>query len=125
MACVAFLTVLLLRFSSHDWYDFGMKPRVKGNLKWYLLAVAIFPVVTILVAGGAWAFNIAEMYQFEARVFISIVVASLLPSMVINIFEEFAWRGYLTPKLIKLKVNDWLIYGIVGLVWALWHAAYF
>ncbi|MGQ0513724.1 ketopantoate reductase C-terminal domain-containing protein, partial [Bacillus sp. D-CC] len=42
-----------------------------------------------------------------------------------NIFEEFSWRGYLTPKLIELKLNDWFIYIISGLVWALWHAAYY
>ena len=38
-----------------------------------------------------------------------------------NVFEEFAWRGFLTSKLIGLKVNDWLLYLISGLVWGLWH----
>ena len=32
---------------------------------------------------------------------------------------------YLTPKLIELKLNDWFIYIISGLVWSLWHAAYY
>lgn len=119
------LTVIVLRFISRDWHDFGVKPRLQGNLKWYLLAIAIFPIVTILVAGSAWLFNIARLSHFETGVFFSLVVAALLPNIIIDIFEEFAWRGYLTPKLIELKVNDWLIYVIVGLVWALWHAAYF
>lgn len=119
------LTVVVLRFISHDWGDFGVKPRFKGNLRWYLVAIAIFPFVTIFVAGSGLLFNIGELSQFNTSVFFSLVVASLLPNIIIDIFEEFAWRGYLTPKLIELKVNDWLIYVIVGLVWALFHTAYF
>ena len=50
---------------------------------------------------------------------------STIGNFIKNIFEEFSWRGYLTPKLIELKLNDWFIYIISGLVWALWHAAYY
>jgi membrane protease YdiL (CAAX protease family) len=41
------------------------------------------------------------------------------------VFEEFAWRGYLTPKLLEQGLNDWLLYLISGLVWALWHMPYY
>ncbi len=120
-----FFTVILVRLISRDWYDFGFKPRFKNNMKWYLVALIIFPVVTILVSGVAWLFNFAEFFHFDISSFFSVVVASLLPSIIVNILEEFAWRGYLTPKLIELKMNDWLIYVIVGLVWALWHVPYY
>lgn len=50
---------------------------------------------------------------------------STIGNFIKNIFEEFSWRGYLTPKLIELKLNDWLIYLVSGLIWALWHAAYY
>ena len=52
-------------------------------------------------------------------------MASLAGNFIKNIFEEFAWRGYLTPRLLECSLSDWLIYGISGLVWGLWHAAYY
>lgn len=122
---VPFLTVIIIRSISRDWHDFGFKPRFKGNLKWYVVGLIIFPIVTILVSGVALLFDLIEFSNFDISIFSAVVVASLLPSMIINILEEFAWRGYLTPKLIELKMNDWLIYVIVGLVWALWHAPYY
>lgn len=119
------LTVIILRSITRDWADFRIKPRLKGNLKWYILGAVVFPVVTILVSGSAWLFDMAEFVDFDSGIFLSVVLASFLPAIIINIFEEFSWRGYLTPKLMELKMNDWLIYLIVGVVWALWHAAYY
>lgn len=110
------MTVIVIRFFSRDWSDFGIKFCFKGNLKWYLFAIAIFPILTILLVGISWSFDLVEFYNFETDVFLSLVMASFLPAIIINIFEEFSWRGYLTPKLSELKVNDWLLYLIVGLV---------
>lgn len=118
-------TVLLLRFINRDWKDFGVKLHIKGNLKWYLLSFTIYPVVTILTVSAAWLFGFVKMSYFETDMFISFITVTVIGSFVKNIFEEFSWRGYLTPKLIDLKLNDWLIYLISGLVWALWHAAYY
>ncbi|MGM1713324.1 CPBP family glutamic-type intramembrane protease, partial [Bacillus cereus group sp. BceL180] len=56
---------------------------------------------------------------------LSLIVMSTIGNFIKNIFEEFSWRGYLTPKLIELNLNDWYIYIISGLIWALWHAAYY
>lgn len=119
------LTALLFNWFTRDWYGFGIKPRFNGNLKWYIFAITIFPVITVLVIGIAWTFDMASMVQFDASIFFPLMVFSLIPGVVMNIFEEFAWRGYLTPKLIKIKMNDGMIYVIVGLVWALWHAPYY
>ncbi|AKB74512.1 CAAX amino terminal protease family [Methanosarcina lacustris Z-7289] len=35
--------------SKGNWNDIGFKPNFKGNIKWYLIAVLIFPVVTAIV----------------------------------------------------------------------------
>lgn len=56
---------------------------------------------------------------------LSVTVVSFAGCFVKNIFEEFAWRGYLTPGLLERDLNDWLVYGISGLVWGLWHGAYY
>ena len=54
-------------------------------------------------------------------VFIAALLPGLIAAMVKNIFEEFAWRGYLAPKVYSLNMNIWLSHAIVGLVWGAWH----
>jgi membrane protease YdiL (CAAX protease family) len=54
-------------------------------------------------------------------VFVAALVPGLIGAMVKNIFEEFAWRGYLAPKVYSLNINAWLSHVIVGLVWGAWH----
>lgn len=120
-----FLTGIILRAVHHDWKDIGVKLRLRGNIKWYLSAIAIYPLVTAIMLGTAKIFNCLEISEIPLRSFLLLVVASVAGGLIKNIFEEFAWRSYLTTKLIELKMNDWLIYGISGLVWSLWHAAYY
>src|SRR5690606_29729251 len=61
----------------------------------------------------------------ELHALLPLIGASIAGNLVKNIFEEFAWRGYLTPKLIELNLHDGMIYLVTGLVWALWHAPYY
>jgi len=120
-----FFTALLLRLISNDWKDFGVRFYFRRNFKWYLLAFAIYPVVTTLTIGTAWLLGFVEFSHFEINTLISLMAVVVIGSFVKNIFEEFSWRGYLTPKLIEIRLNDWLIYLISGLVWALWHVPYY
>jgi membrane protease YdiL (CAAX protease family) len=120
-----FITMILLRIIGRDWKDMGIMLNLKGNSKWYLVAFAIYPVVTIITVGLAFLFGNASFSNMEINALLSLIAFSVLQNFIKNIFEEFSWRGYLTPKLIELKVNDWGIYLISGLVWALWHAAYY
>ena len=119
------LTAIILRVVYRDWKDTGIKPHFKGNIKWYLIALCIYPLVTVITMGMAIISNSVALSELEMQVFIPLAVTSIAGGFIKNIFEEFAWRGYLTPKLIDLKINDWLIYFISGLIWALWHAAYY
>lgn len=44
------LTVfIIILFSKTNWRNFGLKPNFKGNIKWYMASVLIFPVVTAIV----------------------------------------------------------------------------
>jgi membrane protease YdiL (CAAX protease family) len=45
-------------------------------------------------------------------------------SFVKNIFEEFAWRGYLTARFDALGLNPFLNHLLTGLIWAGWHVPY-
>jgi membrane protease YdiL (CAAX protease family) len=90
-----------------------------------LLSFAIYPLVTVVTISLGIIAGSADILGLEIKVFLSLAVSAFAGEFIKNIFEEFAWRGYLTPKLIELGINDWLVYIISGLVWALWHSAYY
>lgn len=120
-----FLTAIILRIISKDKKDIGINPNFKGNLKWYGLSFFIYPLITLLCILIAALFRCLDTSLFSLQGFIVLAVTSILSGFIKNIFEEFSWRGYLTPKLLDLKINDWLVYIISGSVWGLWHAAYY
>jgi membrane protease YdiL (CAAX protease family) len=120
---------LILRgFAGGGWEDLGIKPKFKGNLLGYIVAVLVFPVVIalILIVGKMLGVTFFSGFR-EGRinVFLRLFSLALLPGFFKNIFEEFGWRGYLTPKIKSLNVNDYIGHLIVGLIWALWHIPYY
>jgi membrane protease YdiL (CAAX protease family) len=119
-----FLTAVLLRVISRDRNGMGLKPDIKKNYKYYIAALFIFPAVTFIAVGLASVFGNVE-FAGDTALLPPLIITSFFMTFVKNIFEEFAWRGYLTPKLMELQFNDWLLYIISGLVWALWHVPYY
>jgi membrane protease YdiL (CAAX protease family) len=120
------LTVILLRFFAGDgWKDLGIRPNFKGNLKWYAIAVLIYPLVTAIVLLFGKIFGWVDFTNFRTDVYLTGLVATLLPNFIKNIFEESVWRGYLTTKLLKEKVKDIWLYLIVGGIWGVWHLPYY
>lgn len=120
-----FVFSLIFHWREHDWKSMGLKLNLKGNLKWYLAALCIYPIVTLIMFILANIFNCINLSDFTFEKYISIALFTVIGSFIKNIFEEFSWRGYLTPKLLELKLNDWIIYLVSGLIWGLWHAAYY
>ena len=119
------LTAVILRIVSHDKNGLGLKPNFKGNLKWYAFAVLLYPLITLVCIGLAAVFGCLKTTGFSFIELMSLALSSMLYGFVKNIFEEFSWRGYLTTKLVEIRLNDWFIYLISGLVWGLWHSAYY
>lgn len=120
------LTVVLLRlFAGDGWKDLGFRPNFKGNMKWYIVALLIYPLVTtvVLILGkiSGWI----DFVNFRTEVYFAGFAATLLPNFVKNIFEESVWRGYLTTKLLREKVKDIWLYLIVGIIWGVWHLPYY
>jgi len=118
----AFVIILL---SKTSWKDLGFKPNFNKNIKWYLASILIFPVVTAIVLIIGAATNWIDLSAFNFKPFILSFCSTLLINFIIDIFEETAWRGYLTSQLFKLNLNDWKIYLIVGCVWTIWHVPYY
>lgn len=119
-------TGALLRLLAGDgWRDAGVRPLFSGNGRWYLFSSLFFPLMALLsmLAGAASG---AAVFSFPgAGAMLQAVMAALLPSFIKNIFEEFAWRGYLTPRLAAAGMPDFANHTCTGVVWAAWHVPYY
>ena len=120
-----FLSAIIFRAKEHDWKSFGIALNLKSNCKWYILSIFIYPIITAITLSLALIFNCAEFSNSVWNTFLPLALSYVLSSFIKNIFEEFAWRGYLTPKLMEQGLNDWMLYGVSGLIWGLWHTAYY
>jgi len=121
-------TGLLLRaFGGDGWQDFGIKPNLKSGWRWYLAALLIVPLVILLTLGLGALFGASSLSGFAVQgfgAFLSLVGIAFASSLVKNIFEELAWRGYLTPRFEALKLNPFVTYLLTGIIWAGWHIPY-
>ena len=123
------LAVLLLRSLGGDgWKDFGLWPQFKRNGQWYLFAFLFHPLSMTLVTLVGSALGLIRLAALPASQLLLLggtLLGLSLPSFIKNIFEEFAWRGYLTPKMQRLVPNQLLGHGLVGLIWFTWHLPYY
>ncbi len=120
------LTGLLLRgFGGDGWTDAGLRPLFGGNWRWYLFAILFAPVSSLLTILLGMTFGIMRFTMPDAGNLLRLVALALLPAFVKNIAEEFAWRGYFTPRLSAAGVPDALNHALTGLVWAAWHVPYY
>lgn len=120
------IAVILLRsFAGDGWKDGGFAPRFRGNLGWYAGALFIFPAVTAVASGTGAAAGVIRFEGFEAGAYFRLLVGLFFINLLKNFFEESVWRGYLTAKLVRLKLSDIKIYLIAGMVWGLWHVPYY
>ncbi|MEC1178661.1 CPBP family intramembrane metalloprotease [Metasolibacillus meyeri] len=118
-------TIFLRAFAGDGWRDMGLALNVKGNMKWYIVAILIYPVTTFLLLLFGYVTGWIDFSNFNMQAVISAFASVFLIQFIKNIFEESVWRGYLTSKLLQLKMNDWWLYITVGGVWGAWHLPYF
>jgi hypothetical protein len=120
------LTTILLRlFAGDGWKDIGFKPNIKGNVKWYIISLLIFPIVTLSILAIGKLFGWINFSGFRINAYLMGFASTLILNFIKNIFEESVWRGYLAAKLLKLKAKDIWLYIIVGGVWGMWHLPYY
>lgn len=118
-------TVLFLRaFAGDGWKDFGLRPAFRSNALWYAASLLIYPLVAVVVLMIGGMLGLVTIPNFSLSLLLSVVAMGLIPSFIKNIFEEFAWRGYLAPKVSSLGLNDYVGHVIVGLIWGGWHIPY-
>lgn len=120
-----FLCAVIFRIREKSWKSFGLSINIGKGWRGYLTAFFIYPVITLMTVLLAVCFGCAETAVVSWADLLSAAAGSFAAVFIKNIFEEFAWRGYLTPRLLERGLNDWWVYGISGLVWGLWHTAYY
>ena len=121
------LTGIVLRVFNRNLGEIGARPRFKNNLKWYAVAFLAFPAAMLVSMGIAGICGGLHMENGEKGLkgILVLMLFTFLGSCIKNIFEEFAWRGCLVPFLEKTGMNDWVLYGVSGLIWGMWHVTYY
>ncbi len=118
------LAMIVLRaFAGDGWRDLGIKPQIKKNIFLYFVSILFLPISTLIIVWVGHSLKLIDTTNLST-LFLTAFGAALLTSLVKNIFEEFAWRGYLAPKLFSLGYNRLLIHVYVGLIWSVWHIPY-
>jgi membrane protease YdiL (CAAX protease family) len=118
---------LLLRALGGDgWKDFGIGPMLRTAWPWYLIGLLIVTAVVALGLGLSVLAGTARLPGLaDPGAFLPLLGAAFAASFVKNIFEEIAWRGYLTPRLRALRLHPAWVYLITGVIWAGWHIPYY
>jgi hypothetical protein len=65
----AFILILISKFSLTE---LGIKPNLKGNIKWYLASIFIFPVVTATVIMIGTAAEWIDISAFSLKPFMAV-----------------------------------------------------
>ena len=120
------LASFIIRLFSKDWKDLGLRPRFNGNGKWYVFSLLAFPIIVACVLLIGAAFGGVSLVNFQVKPFFAALAAAFFSfTLVKNLLEEFAWRGYLTPKVNSVVKNPIAGHLIVGLIWGTWHIPYY
>ena len=120
-AIATFLTRLITKEGIAD--DL-LRLKLKGNLKYYALAVLLPVAVGLLRCILIRQMHLGEKAEPSGLQTASILmqVISMSPLLAFNTFgEEYGWRGYLYPKL-EAVWNRPLAIIAGGIIWGVWHA---
>jgi membrane protease YdiL (CAAX protease family) len=133
---------LLTRLITHeDWKDMGLRPHFRQGWIYWVIAWVTPALITV---GGAAVFFLLFPQYFDGSlrtlqqslpggalppgispwIFVALqAVGGILISPVVNSLgtfgEEFGWRAYLLPKLMRLGWRKAIL--LVGLIWGVWH----
>ena len=119
------LVSILIRLFTKDWKDIGIKLNFKSNGKWYLFSIFSFPVIIGVVVLAGSSIGKVTFSNFKTGLFLQALALAFFGMFIKNIFEEFAWRGYLTPRVNSVMPNSILGHLIVGFIWGTWHLPYY
>lgn len=118
------VTLVLRLFAGDGWTDSGFRLGLIGNGRVYLLALLLFPLAFGVALGLGAVFGAAQFQSGWGGKLLVLALGGALPILIYAFSEEFAWRGYLEPKLAALGVVGIRRFVAVGIIWGLWHVGY-
>ena len=147
--CMAFpslCAVLTRLFTREGFHDLLLRPRFRGNGKYYLFAWLGIPVLVIwgavvyylvfpdnldwsapllreqmAAAGNPYEAQTLPMKTILLLQGAQAVLLAGIVNLIPSLGEEWGWRGYMMPRLLEImKPLPALITG--GMIWGLWHA---
>lgn len=120
-----FILMLFFRAINKDWKSFEVKLHLRKSWHWYIVSLLLYPIVIgLILIIGSITKTIDFTNSFSLPAYTSAVLVSIFPLFIKNIFEEFTWRGYLTPQIDKMGISRYKNHLIVGFIWAIWHLPY-
>jgi membrane protease YdiL (CAAX protease family) len=93
--------------------------RWRVNPGWYGVALAV-PLGVAAAALGAAMTAGAQAPQWEPSDVLQVVGSLLVTIVIVGLFEELGWRGFLLPRL-QWERTALVAALLVGLVWLPWH----
>ena len=122
-ATAPLVSALVMKFLLRDEVSLGFKPRIRGNVRWYILSVLAFPVGIAVVLALGLLLGASTIRSFTFPAFVTVMTPLAVTFFIFAFFEEVGWRGYLSPKVYGLN-QSLLGHVLVGLIWASWHLPY-
>jgi membrane protease YdiL (CAAX protease family) len=118
------VSLLLRAFGGDGWQDIGFRPNFRGNAWAYALSLLAYPAMIAIILGAGVLAGATSFIRSDWGVFGQLVGISFVGNLFKNIFEEFSWRGYLTPKFKALGLSNMANHLLTGLIWGCWHIPY-
>lgn len=128
LASPALAGFALRTFGGDGWKDSGFGLHLLSSWKWYLLAILIYSLASLVTFGLGTLFGITSAEGLSTQGFsayLSAVGVIFIGSLIKNFFEEFAWRSYLTPRLEAAGAHPIVNHVLVGILWMSWHLPYY
>jgi membrane protease YdiL (CAAX protease family) len=93
--------------------------RWRVNAGWYFVALGV-PLAILAAAFGAAMIAGAPVPSWEPADLLQVAGTLLVTVVIVGLFEELGWRGFLLPRL--QRDRDALVAALmVGLAWLPWH----
>ena len=94
--------------------------RVSVPLRWWLFVLFV-PISASSAMALLYRVLSGHVVDFDPSAFLKLVAPSMLVTFFLGPFgEEFGWRGYLLPRLVR-KISVVPAVLVVGGIWAIWH----
>jgi uncharacterized protein len=94
----------------------------KFELKWLIILILLQLIIYIV---GLLLYSLFEIAPSNFSFSILAIIPSVFATaFIMNIWEEIGWRGFLLEKIMT-RYSLFLSSLAVGILWGLWHIAYF